>query len=449
MADWRRRLTSRPAPLILASFIVVILIGTLLLMLPISTQSGEWTPFLDALFTSTSLTCVTGLVLYDTATYWSFFGQLVILALMEVGGLGVITFATGISILFGRRLSLKQRWLMQESVALPQAGGILAHTRAIIKVSAIIQLAGAALLAVRFVPLFGWGYGLWVSLFTSVSAFTGGAVDLMGTIEPSSSLTYFIDDAYLVLVVSALIIVGGIGFLTWIDVRRHGLRLKEYTLQSKIVLVTTAVLLAGGFLFFYLYEFSLPQWEWLTPRERLIAAWFQAVVPRTTGFTVVDLAQMSEAGLAVTAILMFIGCSPGSTCGGIKVTTLAVLTVTAVSVFRGKRHAECFGRRIPTKTQRASVGVLMLYLAVLATASLLVTCIDGVPLLEATFECTSALSTTGLSLGVTGELSAAGLVILMALMFIGRAGGLTMMYALVEREDPYKAKYAQESVAVG
>ena len=449
MTEWRRRLTSRPAPIILAGFIVVILIGTVLLMLPVSTQSGEWTPFLTALFTSTSLTCVTGLMLMDVATYWSPFGQVVILLLMEVGGLGVVTIATGISLLFKRKVSLKQRWIMQESVALPQAGSILTHTRAIIKVSAIIQLAGAALLAVRFVPLFGWGYGLWVALFTSVSAFTGGAVDLMGTIEPSSSLTYFLDDAYLILVVSALIIVGGIGFLTWIDVRRHGLRFKEYTLQSKIVLSTTAALLAGGFLFFYLYEFSLPQWAWLTPRERVIAAWFQAVVPRTTGFNVVDMGLMSEAGVAVTIILMFIGCSPGSTCGGIKVTTVVVLAATARSVFLGKRHTECFGRRIPAKVQRGAIAVLTINLVLLGASTLLITCIDGIPLMEALFECTSALSTTGLSLGATGELSAVGLIIIMMLMFFGRGGSLTMMYALVERENPNKAKYAQESVAVG
>ena len=449
MTDWRRKLTSKPAPIIIAGFVGVILVGAVLLMLPISTQSGEWTPFLDALFTSTSLTCVTGLVLYDTATYWSFFGQLVILILMEVGGLGVVTFATGISLLFGRKVGLKQRWIMQESVALPQAGSILTHTRAILKVSTIIQLVGAALLAVRFVPMFGWAYGLWVSLFTSVSAFTGGAVDLMGTIEPSSSLTLFLDDSYLIIVVSLLIIVGGIGFLTWIDVRRHGLRFKEYSLQSKMVLSATAVLLGGAFLFFFFYEFSLPQWEWLTLKERLNAAWFHAVVPRTTGFNVVDMGLMSEAGIAVTIILMFIGCSPGSTCGGIKVTTLVVLLVTAHCVFLGKKHAECFGRRIPTKVQRDALAVLMINLIVLATGTLLVNCIDGIPLLEALFECTSALSTTGLSLGATGELSAAGLVIIMALMFFGRAGGLTMMYALVERDSPHEAKYAQESVAVG
>lgn len=449
MADWRRRLTSKPAPIILLGFVVVILVGAVLLMLPISSQSGEWTSFLDALFMSTSTTCVTGLVIEDTATYWSFFGQLVILILMEIGGLGVITFTVGISMLLGKKVGFMQRWILQESLSAPQAGGILRETRFIIKVSVILQLVGAGLLAVRFVPMFGWAEGLWSALFTSVSAFTGAALDLMGTVEPYSSLTAFSSDAYVIIVVCILIISGGIGFLTWIDIRNHGLRFREYTLQTKLVIVTTAILLGGAFLFFFFYEFSLPQWEDLTLGEQVLVALFQSVAPRTAGFNVVDLGLMSDAGRAVTIFLMFVGTSPGSTGGGIKVTTLAVLAVTSQSVFRGRKHAECFGRRIPTKVQRNAIAVLTVYLGLLLLSTLLLNCVEGVAIGDALFEATSALSTAGMSLGTTRTLSSFGLVILMALMFFGRAGGLTMMYALVEHEEPRGAKYPQESVIVG
>ena len=443
-----RKLTSKPAMVILVAFAFVILVGTLILTLPISSSSGEWTSVADALFTATSATCVTGLIVQDTATYWSFFGQLVILLLIQIGGMGVVTMAVAVTMITGRKIGLRQRWIMQESIAAPQMGGILRHTRFILFTAAGIELTGAVLFSVRFIPQYGLLKGIWYSIFHAISAFCNAGFDLMGANEQFSSLTWYSSDAYVLLVACGLILAGGLGFVTWNDIKTHKLNLRHYSLQSMIVLTLTFFLLGGAFLYF-LYEFSLPQWSDLSASERVLNAFFQAVTPRTAGFNAVDLDNLSETGKGLTIILMLIGCSSGSTGGGFKLTTLGVLLISMVSVFMGKKHTEAHHRRIPSGIVRNASALTTLYVLCVALSALVISSIEDLPLVTTMFETASAMATVGLSLGITPTLSLASRAILIALMFTGRAGGLTLMYAIVQRENPYKTKYPSESLAIG
>ena len=278
-----------PSQVIILGFLLLILTGTLLLMLPFATRAPGGASFFDALFTATSATCVTGLVIHDTVRYWSGFGQLVILLLIQIGGMGVVTMAIAIFMFTGRKIGLKGRWVMQESISAPQVGGIVRQTRFILMTAFGIEGAGVLLLALRFCPRFGFGRGLWYAVFHAVSAFCNAGFDLMGEEAPFSSLTGYASDPLVNVTVMLLIVLGGIGFLTWQDVREHGRHLRAYRLQSKLILLMTGLLLLGGFLFFFLYEFSRPAWAGMSLRERLLAAMFQSVTPRTAGFNTVDL----------------------------------------------------------------------------------------------------------------------------------------------------------------
>lgn len=445
----RRKNHMAPARIILIGFALLILAGALLLTLPISTRDGQGAAFFDALFTATSATCVTGLVVQDTALYWSGFGQAVILMLIQIGGMGVVTAAAAISMLAGRRIGLKERWVMQESISAPQVGGIIRMTGFILRTALVIEALGALLLAVRFCPQFGLWKGLWYAVFHAVSAFCNAGFDLMGSEVPYSSLTAYGADPLVCLTVAGLIIVGGIGFSTWQDVAGNGRRLRQYRLQSKLILLFTVLLLAGGTLYFGLYEFGLPQWEGLDSGERTLAAFFQAVSPRTAGFNSVDLTQMSELGRLVTILLMLTGGSPGSTAGGFKTTTLAVLVLSAWAVFRRRSNAECFGRRLPDAVLRNAGAIFSLYLTLFFLGGALICCIDGVPLLDALFESASAIGTVGLSIVGTANLSAPSHLILIFLMYFGRVGGLTMIYAVTAGNLSVSPQYPQESVTVG
>ena len=445
---WKSRLVS-PARIIIFGFLLLILLGTVLLMLPFSTKVWGGAPFFDALFTATSATCVTGLVVHDTATYWSGFGQLVILLLIQVGGMGVVTMAVAIFIFSGKRIGLKQRWVMQESISAPQVGGIVRMTDFILKTAFAIEGAGAAILALRFCPRFGLGRGLWYALFHAVSAFCNAGFDLMGGEAPFSSLTGYVGDPVVNLAVMLLIVVGGLGFMTWQDAAIHRLRLREYRLQSKLILVTTAGLLAFGFLFFWLYEFRLPQWEGLSGGEKALAALFQSVTPRTAGFNTVELAQMSQPSQLLTILLMLTGGSPGSTAGGFKTTTFAVLFLSAVAVFRRQRTARCFGRRIQEPALQNACAIFWLYLLLFLAGGILICCADRVPLMDALFEAASAMGTVGLSLGGTARFSLFSRMVLVFLMYFGRVGGLTMIYAFTAGSGTSALHFPQEPVTVG
>lgn len=448
MAHWIKiRVT--PAQVILLGFFCLIFSGALLLTLPIATRGPGGASFMDALFTATSATCVTGLVVQDTALYWSPFGQTVILLLIQIGGMGVVTMAVAIVMFAGRKISLKQRWVMQESIAAPNVGGIVRLTGFILKATLLMEGLGALLLAFRFCPTFGLWKGLWYAVFHSVSAFCNAGFDLMGVNLPYSSLTAYTADPVVNGTVMALIVLGGIGFLTWNDVWTHRLRVRAYRLQTKLILTTTLVLLVGAALFLFCYEFRLPQWQELSLGEKIQAAMFQSVSPRTAGFNTVDLTMLSRPTLLLTILLMLTGGSPGSTAGGYKTTTLAVLLLSAWAVFHRKAHAQCFGRRIPNDALRLAGALFLLYLLCFLTGGMIICCLDQVPLMSALYEAASAIGTVGLSLGITAGLSTPSQLILIFLMYLGRVGGLTLIYAISFHENQSPAQLPQERVTVG
>ena len=438
----KKRLSS--FKLIVLGFAAVIFVGALLLMLPVSSVSGTQTPFHEALFTSVSAVCVTGLVVQDTGSYWSSFGQAVILLLIQTGGLGVITVAVSFAILSGRKISLMQRSTMQESISAPQVGGIVKLTGFILKTSLIIEMIGAALLAPVFCNDLGFAKGLWYSLFHSISAFCNAGFDLFGIKEPFSSLTFYHSNIYLNIIIMLLIITGGIGFLVWGDIGTHKHRIRRYSLQSKVVLMTSAVLIVLPALYFFFFEYDHG-----TIHDRTIHSLFQSVTTRTAGFNTTDLAAMDESGTAIMVILMLIGGSPGSTAGGMKTTTFAVLLLSAITVFSRRNDVQCFKRRISDETVRSAGAVLFMYLVLFFTSGVIISRVENLPLLTCLFETSSAIGTVGLSLGITSGLSAVSRVILMILMFFGRVGGLTLIYAALPSADSQNSRLPLEKISVG
>lgn len=437
----RRKLTS--FQVISLGFFVVILLGTFLLMLPLSSRKGRPTPFFDALFTSTSAVCVTGLVIHDTAAYWSAFGQSVLLLLIQVGGMGVITTAAAFAMISGRRISLMQRSTMQEAISAPQVGGIVRLTSFIVKTSLLIELLGAAAMAPVFCRDFGIK-GLWMALFHSVSAFCNAGFDLMGAEAPFSSLTGYVANPAVNLTVMMLIIAGGIGFLTWDDIRTNRLHFHKYRLQSKVILWTTAILLAVPAVYFYFWEFAS-----FEPEERLLGALFQSVTPRTAGFNTVDLTTVTEAGQWIILVLMLIGGSPGSTAGGMKTTTAAVLFAAALSTFRQKEDTVFFGRRIEDGVVKNAAAILLMYLTLFFAGGLVISITEGLPMLICLFETASAVGTVGLSLGITPGLGLLSKMILVVLMFFGRVGGLTLIFAAFSVKRNTASRLPQEKITVG
>ena len=430
--------------LIALGFMLIILLGTLLLLLPVSARSGAPAAFSDCLFTAASAVCVTGLVVRDTLSHWSVFGQAVILLLIQVGGMGVVTVALSFSYLSGRKISLMQRSVMQEAISAPHVGGIVKLTRFIILTALSVELAGALLLMTVFVPEFGWEKGMWYAVFHAVSAFCNAGFDLMGVRGAFSSMTSYVQNVTVNLVLVLLITVGGIGFLVWHDVRMHRFHWKQYRLQSKIALAVSGFMILAGFLWFLLAE--MPG----TPfRERILPSLFQSVTLRTAGFNTMDLNGVSGGGLALMILWMLVGGSPGSTAGGMKTTTGAVLLLTALAVFRRKEHITCFGRRVGVDTVRSAVAVLMMYFGMFFAGGMVISRLEGLPLVSCLFEAASALGTVGLSLGITARLGLASRLILVALMFLGRVGGLTLVYAAQSVRQTSGSALPLEKVTVG
>ena len=436
-----KKLTS--SQIIILGFSGVIALGTILLMLPVSCQGRHMTPFVDALFTATSAVCVTGLIVQDTATYWSSFGQTVILLLIQIGGMGVITVAASITMVSGRKISLMQRSTMQEAIAAPKVGGIVRLTGFIVKITLLLELLGAVVMAPVFCRDFGLR-GLWMALFHSVSAFCNAGFDLMGVRAPFSSLTTYASQPVINLTIMLLIVTGGIGFLTWDDIRTNGRHLSKYRMQSKVILSTTAILLVLPALYFYFAEFAA-----LPPAQRLLCSLFQAVTPRTAGFNTADFASLSEAGQSVTIGLMLIGGSPGSTAGGMKTTTIAVLFATALSTFRRREHAHFFGRRIDDDVVKNAVTIFLMYLSLCFCGGLVISMAEGLPILTCIFEAASAVGTVGLSLGITPGLGLLSRTVLILLMFFGRVGGLTVVFAALSGIPKKVSKLPREKITVG
>ena len=425
-------------------FIALILMGTLLLSLPLASRKTGSVGFWDCLFTATSAVCVTGLVVQDTAACWSPFGQAVILALIQIGGMGVVTAAISLAFLSGRKIGLMQRSVMQESISAPQVGGIVRLTRFIVLSSLGMEAVGALLLIPSMMTRFGVGKGIWYAVFHSVSAFCNAGFDLMGAQEPFSSLTGFSQNILVNVTLMMLITVGGIGFLVWNDAKEHGFHWKQYRLQSKAALLTSAWLVILPALWFFIFEMKQ-----LPTGKRILPALFQSVTLRTAGFNTVDLNQISGSGQALMIVCMLVGGSPGSTAGGMKTTTLAVLLTTAFAVFRRKDHVSLWGRRIADDTVRQAIAILMMYLLLFFISGLFISQIEGLPLMSCLFETASAIGTVGLTLGITSHLSVASRLILIVLMFLGRVGGLTLIYAAQSVKKGTQSTLPLEKITVG
>ena len=442
-----KRLTS--FQIIIVGFLLVILTGSILLMLPVSARNGQITPFGDALFTATSATCVTGLVVHDTATYWSVFGQIIILILIQIGGMGVFTVAVSVAVISGRKIGLMQRSTMQEAIAAPSVGGIVRLTGFILKATILIEVTGAVLMMPVFWKKYDVLKGTWYAFFHAISAFCNAGFDLMGGSRPFSSLTGYAGNGLINAVIIGLIVIGGIGFLTWDDIRHRGIHIRKYRMQSKVILLTTAILIGIPFLFFFFGEFSKPVWGAMPLSEKFQVALFQSITPRTAGFNTVDLTLFSENGQAILILLMLIGGSPGSTAGGMKTTTAAVLFMTLFAVFRRKEDTECFGRRIAESTIKNAATILMMYLTLFFIGGILISHMEGLPLGTCLFETASAIGTVGLSLGITPGLGMVSRFILIALMFLGRVGGLTLVFAAFSAKGGNLSRLPKEKITVG
>ncbi|MCR5602735.1 MAG: Trk family potassium uptake protein [Lachnospiraceae bacterium] len=430
--------------MIILGFLLLILVGALLLMCPVSVNGGNGASFEEALFTSTSAVCVTGLIIKDTAEYWSVFGQTVILILMQIGGLGIISVAVFFAMISGRKISLFQRSMLQDSISAPQIGGIVKLTGFTIRIALVIEMIGVIFMLPDFCKRYGQK-GIWMSVFHSVSAFCNAGFDINGDKTGLfSSLTYFADDPGIVIPVSLLIIIGGIGFLTWNDIAVNKLHFNRYHMQSKVVLVTTGVLIVIPMLLLFVCEYTTGPLK-----ERILLSLFQAVTPRTAGFNTADLANMSGTGHMLLISLMMIGGSPGSTAGGMKTTTLAVLLADALAVFQRKKDVQLFGRRIEESTVKIAATLLVMYIMLPMIGAAIISMTDNIPVETCLFETVSAIGTVGLSLGITAALSPLSHMILILLMFFGRVGGLTIVYAAVNTKKAEVSSRPVEKIIVG
>ena len=438
----RKRLSS--FRIIIFGFMGVILLGALLLMLPISVKDGHGATFENALFTSTSAVCVTGLVVKDTASYWSGFGQVVILLLIQIGGLGVITVAAFIAMISGRKISLLQRSMLQGSISANQIGGLVKMTRFIFKVALISEAIGALLMMPTFCSKYGLS-GIWDAVFHSISAFCNAGFDIMGERTGHfSSLTSFASNPGIVIPICLMIITGGIGFLTWEDIAVNKFHFRRYRMQSKVVLVMTGVLIIVPTLLLFVYEYTGNS---LT--DRFLLSLFQAVTPRTAGFNTASLSSLSGASTMLMIALMLIGGSPGSTAGGMKTTTLAVLAANAFSVFRRKKSVQLFGRRVDDSMVRHAATLFVMYLTLPAICTAVISIVEKIPVGTCLFETASAIGTVGLSKGITPNLGLLSHSILIVLMFFGRVGGLTLIYAAVNVNSSEVSHRPVEKINVG
>lgn len=430
------------------NFLVIILIGACLLTLPISSRERQWTDFMTALFTATSASCVTGLVLVDTFSHWSVFGQILILVMIQIGGLGTIAMRILLATFLRRNITLKARNLLQESINSLQIGGIVRLIRQALKGTILFEAAGAFAMAFYFVPRLGWGRGIYYSIFHAISAFCNAGFDLMGYQGEYVSFVSAVDHPLINLPIMALIILGGLGFIVWVDVWKQKFRFRKFQFHTKLVLTTTAVLVFGGGLIFYLLEKDASM-AGLSGVGKVYASLFASVTARTAGFNTIDTALMSEGGKLFNIILMFIGGSPGSTAGGIKTTSIAVIFFYMAAYLRGKHGAEVFGRRISDETVRKAVTVFVLNLSLALGAVLVINGVEKLPMLDLMFEAFSAIGTVGMTTGITRDLGTLGRILIILLMFLGRVGSMSFAFSFYERKPVPKVQLPEIEVPVG
>jgi len=436
--------------IIALGFLAIILIVAALLMLPVSSAAGTMTDPLTALFTATSAVCVTGLVVVDTATHWSLFGKLVLIAGIQIGGLGVMTVMALVSMLLGQRIGLRQRTLLQESVASLHIGGIVRLVRRAMIGTALVEGLGAALLAFRFVPSLGWPRGLGYSLFHAISAFCNAGFDLMGTISgPYTSLESFVGDPLVNLTVMVLILVGGIGFFVWDDLIQCRFRWKRMQLHTRLVLLLSALLVLVPAALFYAFERTGAMAD-LQPGERVLASLFCAVTPRTAGFDTIATAELSDASALLTLLLMLTGGNPGSTAGGAKTTTMLLVLLLAVSMLRREEDVHIMGRRIDAGLMRRACSIVVIYVSLALVSTLAICALQPeLALRDVLLEVFSAVDTVGMTTGITRQLRTIPRLIVIALMYAGRLGSLTFAILIAHRRTPAPVQYPAGQLLIG
>ena len=433
--------------LVILIFALIILIGTILLMLPVSSRNEVYTPFIDALFTATSANCITGLVVYDTYSYWSIFGQVVILILIQFGGLGFMSIATIISLAVRRKIGLGERVLMKEAIGSSKLKGIVHMTKNLLLGTVFFEGLGTFILAFRFCPLMGFREGLYNALFHSISAFCNAGFDLFGKYKSFSSLTAFSRDPVVCMTLASLIVTGGIGFLVWENIIDYGLKFKKYTLHTKIVMETTVTLIILSAVLFYFIETDKSM-VGMSIEEKISNSLFQAITPRTAGFNTLDLTAMSDASVFLTILLMFIGGSPGSTAGGIKTTVFFLLFAAVWSSLRGKKDIEVFKKRIDDSLFKKASTLAILYLSVAMVSIVLVLLFQDFQLSDVIFEVFSAIGTVGLTLGITPSLNVASKIVIILLMYLGRVGVFSIMFTFSHHIKDVPVRYPAEDINI-
>lgn len=432
--------------ILVLGFAIVIFIGAILLSLPIASRSGHYTNFIDCLFISTSATCVTGLVTLDTGTHWNHFGQFVILCLIQVGGLGFMSIATLFALLMGKRITLRERLVIQQSLNSFSIHGLVKMSKYLLKFTILVEAIGATLLATQFIPEFGVAKGIYYGIFHSVSAYCNAGIDLIGNFR---SVTPYTDNPVILLTIGALIVIGGLGFFVWQEI--FSLKtVRKLSLHTRIVIISTVVLIIGGAILMFLFEMNNAKTiANMSLKDKIVNSIFASIVPRTAGFNSVPTADMTEGGKFLTIVLMFIGGSPGSTAGGIKTTTAALLIITVISVIRGREDAEVSERRIGKELVYRSLVVATLGMGIVLIATIVLCMTEKASLDYIIYEVVSAFGTVGLTLGLTPELSTPGKLLIAFIMYCGRLGPLTVALSLAQKSMPGSIKYPEDKIIIG
>lgn len=435
--------------IIVSYFFALIFFSGFLLCLPVSSKTGEWTPFIDSVFTSTSALCITGFAIYDTWTHWSFFGQFVILLLIQTGGIGFMTIIVIFSVFINRKIGLHERQLLAQSVGIMQIGGVIRLIKRIFKIVLIIEFSGVIILAIRFCPQMGFLSGLWNAVFHSISAFCNAGFDLMGKFKEFSSLAHYATDTTVMVTVILLTFIGTLGFVVLDDIIIYKFRFSKYSIHSKIVLFVTGILIFLGWILYYLFEFNGFLKDF-TIGGKITIALFQSVASKTSGLNVVNTTQLTEASILLTIVLMFIGGSSGSTAGGIKTTTLAILVLNACNSFRKTHSMVVFKRKLDEKTVKRAAAIVSIYTFVFFVATFILCAVESFTLKEAMFEAGSALGSVGLSIGIiSSSLGATGKIIIIILMFAGRIGWLTLLIAFAKKRITPLVERPTEKILIG
>lgn len=437
-----------PAGLIVVAFLLAILAGTILLVMPFATKAPGSIGLSNALFTATSAVCVTGLVIADTASTWSVFGQTVILILIQIGGLGIMTAASTFSLILGKNIGLKERLTIQESLNEFSLQGVVKLFRYIIIATFTIEGIGALLLATRFIPKFGFFNGLAKSVFHSISAFCNAGFDIMGTTAaPFVSISGFNKDFIVVMTIGLLFVIGGLGFVVWKDIISVR-KFKDFMLHTKVVVIMTSILIVGGTLLFFIFEFGNTM-DGMGFFQRLYNSFFHAVTPRTAGFNTLPVDQMLPQSQFLTIILMFIGAAPGSTGGGIKITTFAIVLFTIIHYMKGTDEVNMLKRRVSPVVVRKSLTIFFVGLALVFTTTFVLLLSDAGSFVECIFESVSAFGTVGLSTGITPSLPLAGKIMITITMFVGRVSPLALALSLSQLAPKKPYSYPEGKIAVG